>query len=457
MKRNRIAILFAAAVLCTGMIASASEMETEVEMETEAETEMELESIEETELETGITGTYSMKVDAFEPACYSTDVLLTLNEEVDDADASDFAVTEAKDVFDYATNQLAESVVEREVIDAYTVDEDGERVNGPSKYVHLELKPTSECLSIFGSAGAYGLNVWDTTYHINISLAENADLTDQAGIVEEFTIDPVFTSVDVSDSVKKFDCTQTFESSSGVTYRYASYTPIEDSDRLIVWLHGLGEGGTESTDPSIILLAAQSNVLGSEKFQDAISGAHILMPQCPTWWMDPDGTGQVLDGSTPNSFYAESLDEFIDSYAEQVGAKKIVIAGCSNGGYMTMVMALRNPDKYAAIIPICEALEYSEDLNEGLDALKHLPMFFIFSTDDPLVVPQTYEIPTLEYLFQTGADELHVSATEHVYGTVGDEEPTMQFGHASWIYFFNNKNADEEGLNAWDWLSEVLY
>ncbi len=406
--------------------------------------------------EGAVTGTYAMVVDSFDPAAYSTDIILTLDQAIDAVTPESFAVSESKMELNYATMAMEEASNDRVITDAFLCDADGVEVDGPSEYVAISMKPSAACKSIFGSMGAMGLNSWETTYALNVSLAEGAALTAGGEAVESLAIDPEFTDVYVSESVGKFDTEGVYTSTSGVTYNYASYSPEEATDTLVVWLHGLGEGGTEGTDPSIILLAAESDELAGEAFQSKIGGAHVLAPQCPTWWMDPDGKGEALDGSTVNSYYAESLDEFIDSYAAEVGASKIVIAGCSNGGYMTMVMALKNPDKYAAIIPVCEALEYSAGLNASLDAIKDLPMYFVYSQDDPLVVPEVYEIPTIDYLTGIGATDLHTSVTEHVFGTVADEEPVMQFGHASWIYFFNDETADENGVSAWTWLADVL-
>lgn len=406
--------------------------------------------------EAAVTGTYKMVVDSFDPAAYSTDMILTLDQAVDVVSPDDFAVSESKMEWNYAAMEMEEVFNERVITDAFLCDADGAKAEGPSEYVAISMKPSSACKSVFGSVGAMGLNSWETTYALHVTLADGAAVTAGGEAVEGLVIDPKFTDVLVSESVGKFDTEGTYTSASGVTYRYASYSPEEGSDTLVVWLHGLGEGGTVGTDPRIILLAAEADELAGDIFQSKIKGAHILAPQCPTWWMDPNGKGEVLDGSSVNSFYAESLDEFIDSYAEEVGADKIVVAGCSNGGYMTMVMALRNPDKYAAIVPICEALQYSEDLNASLDTIKDLPMYFVYSKDDPLVVPEVYEIPTIAYLTGIGATNLHTSVTEHVFASVAEEAPAMQFGHASWIYFFNNETADENGVSAWDWLAENL-
>ena len=80
-----------------------------------------------------------------------------------------------------------------------------------------------------------------------------------------------------------------------------------------------------------------------------------------------------------------------------------------------------------------------------------------------------YEVPTLERLKKAGAENIHVSVTDHVIDTSGsyflDENgratkqntgiPYQYSGHWSWIYFFNNE-CSADGLTAWDFISDCL-
>lgn len=402
-----------------------------------------------------LKGSCTLDVDSYDTGALVNRAVVKLDKAVDSINASDLEVYETKMEMNYETFQMAEMRADRVVTKAYLCDATGREVKTPSKYIAIDLKPTADCKHIFGAAGAQNLNVWSTTYKLNIALAKGAAVTSNGSKVSAISLDAECTYMNLSDAVNKFD-TITYKAKDGVEYKCATYTPEQKADTLVVWLHGLGEGGTADTDPRVILLAAEATALAKDEFQNKIGGAYILAPQCPTWWMDPSGKGVELDGSTTGSYYANSLDELIDAYAAQVGAKKIVLAGCSNGGYMTMVMALKNPTKYTAIVPICEALEYSESLNPKLDAIKDLPMYFVYSEDDPLVVPQSYEIPTIAYLTKIGATNLHVSVTDHVYAYFEGMSPAYQFGHASWIYFFNNQTKDASGVSAWDWLASEL-
>ena len=143
----------------------------------------------------------------------------------------------------------------------------------------------------------------------------------------------------------------------GTTYSYADYTPAKDDKKnaLVIWLHGAGEGGT---DPYIDILGNEVTSLVSKEFQSLFEGAYVLAPQSPTMWMD-DGTGAYQNGDK-GSMYAESLFEMIDAYVkanDDIDPNRVIIGGCSNGGYMTMEMVLKHPTYFAAAFPICEAFQ----------------------------------------------------------------------------------------------------
>ena len=135
--------------------------------------------------------------------------------------------------------------------------------------------------------------------------------------------------------------------------------------------------------------------------------------------------------------------------------------GCSNGGYMTLVMAINYPNQYDAIVPICEALPDNSISDEQIDTLKDIPMYFIYSLDDGVVDPNKHEIPTIHRLKEANASNLHVSTSKHVIDTAKkyfneDGTPYRYNGHWSWIYFFNNETADENGVSAFDWIAETM-
>lgn len=81
--------------------------------------------------------------------------------------------------------------------------------------------------------------------------------------------------------------------------------------------------------------------------------------------------------------------ELIKDYQSRCGAK-VVLAGCSAGGYMTMRLILDYPDYFAAAIPICEALPDDVISDQQLSEIKDLPLYFIYSNDDPSIIPEKF-------------------------------------------------------------------
>ena len=419
-----------------------------------------------------ITGAYDMTITGYDWGCGTDSIIMNLDYPLDTVSTDSFTVTEHKQ----ATNFMAEGFpveevdVPRQVTNAYLVDESGKKTTEPSTRVKLELyvSPNDGSPLLFSFSSM--MNTWSHPYTLTVTKADNAKLTSKGTEVKDFTIniDPAFKTT----SADKFKL-DTFKAKDGVTYQYASYKPEGGSKTLVVWLHGLGEGGTKNTDPSVTLLANKAAVLGDESFQSTVGGANVLVPQCPTYWMDNDGKMTNFSGggiqADGTSHYLESLHELIAKYKEETGSTKVVIAGCSNGGYMTMLMALNYPTEYDAYIPICEALPNALITDEQVKTLADLKMYYVYSQDDTTVVPELHEVPLLQRLETAGAKHTYASVTEHVVDTTGtyyaDEngQPTLEntgkpyqyMGHWSWIYFFNN-TCNANGLTAWDFIANAV-
>lgn len=408
-----------------------------------------------------LTGTYAIHVEGYDWGAGVDKAILKLSNKVSNVDASDFTITETKQTTDWSdeTFPIIVTTVDRVVENAYPCDENGEKVDGESEYVAFELycSPNDGSPLLYSMATSY--NTWSDPYYLTFALSEDSDLSVGDTTVTELTVDEDYTTKSTVADVMNVS---TFKSSDGIEMKYGTYEPEEKSDTLFVWLHGAGEGGVEDTDPYLTALGNKVTAYFSEDFQETLGGANVLVPQCPTFWMDIDGkvNWQNNDGT---SYYEDALMELIDSYKEEVGAKNVVVAGCSNGGFMTMRLILSNPDYFTAAVPICEAMKDEYVTDEELEGIKDLPIYFIYSEDDTTVDPTTYEKPTIKRLEKLGASNLHVSTTEHVIDTSGkydelnDGEPYQYNGHWSWIYFDNNEaDCDEHGEQVWQWIADQL-
>ena len=224
---------------------------------------------------------------------------------------------------------------------------------------------------------------------------------------------------------------------------------------LVIWLHGMGEGGT---DPDIALLGNDVTALGEQKIQSHFvkgkqKGAYVLAAQTPTMWMN-SGTGSN-NGGTGHSIYTKTLKSLIDNYINENGdidTKRIYVGGCSNGGYMTMEMAVTYGNFFRAFYPCCEAYSDSFVTDEDIQKLKDLPMWFIHAANDQTVNANNFVIPTYQRLKAAGAKDLHFSYFTDVRGTDGNPNGNSYQGHYSWIYIFRDEvqfdQADPENIKA---------
>lgn len=228
--------------------------------------------------------------------------------------------------------------------------------------------------------------------------------------------------------------TSTVSSYKELPLKYSYYDPKMESDRpVIIWLHGAGEGGE---DPRVSYLGNNVVALSSDPIQGFMGGAWVLVPTCPTMWMD-DGSHEY--GFTGKSMYAEALfaliDEFVNTHA--VDKKRIYIGGCSNGGFMTMRQIVDHPDYFAAGYPMCEAL-YDDTISDSdIENIKDVPIWFLHAMTDGIVNPETTSVPTYKRLIAAGAKNTHM--------TYIDDRPPMNemVNHGCWpIGLRNEANYD---------------
>jgi predicted peptidase len=428
-----------------------------------------------------------------------TKVVLEVGENVDESsfDKDTFTVSSERKYksYDFTTSDYVDedSVAEREVVDAYVSDDEG---NPDSKGTCITIEMAVGPTKSEGSPYSYDMltsknGLVETGYLISAS----APLKTTAG-GELTIIDTVFegNSGNINVIADDFDLTGKYtDDDTKLTLTYASYVPDtakEGETPLIIWLHGAGEGGT---DPSIALLGNKVVNLETDKIQKYFgdTGAEILAPQTPTMWLD-DGTGEYLDttGSNYKSYYTETLMGLIEQYVSEhpeIDTNRIYIGGCSNGGYMTVNMIIEYPDYFAAAYPVCEAYAVKWLNDDKIEAIKDIPIWLTAAKTDGVV--QIYKgsleddyktfdfelddngekIPLDDYsnalynrLVDAGASNVHFSLFENVVDTTGNyfgEDGTTPYeynGHWSWIYTLNNECEEEiDGVNTtiFEWLA----
>lgn len=397
------------------------------------------------------------------PAVTATIIRVEDTIRADTVQAKDFIVVEKKEAFDWAAMAAEHIVVStpRKVVDAYACTSRGERTTQPTRYIRLEMS----CGPNTGSPFCYDFytskNTWCTPYELSVTLAENAVLTTIWGSkVDSLQVDPVVRFEDaIIPQLDGFHRNGRFTRSDGKELRFAYYTPeLQPGQKtpLVIWLHGAGEGGTDIRFP---LLGNKPSLIERE-FQSIMGGAYVLVPQTPGFWMEYDDEGHWQDNPGMASIYTKTLRELIQAFVDAftVDTDRIIIGGCSNGGYMTLNMVLQYPDVFAAAYPICEAYKDSGITDEQLESIRNLPIWFTYAQNDTVVPPADYEAPTIKRLRAINHN-LRASVFADVHDTSGlymneDGSPYQYQGHWSWFYFFNNECTDDTtGENLWAWLS----
>ena len=233
---------------------------------------------------------------------------------------------------------------------------------------------------------------------------------------------------------------QSYEYAPGKKLTYAYYEPAAGKEKrpLLIWLHGGGEGGT---DTSVPLMANKAANYASPEIQQVFDGAWVLVPQSPTFWMQ-NKEGRYNRGEG-NDIYNEGLMLLIRDFVkehEDIDPGRIYVGGCSNGGYMSLKLILNDPDYFAGAYISCLAYHAEFLSEEEIASIKDVPMWFIHSADDGTTVPEQTVLPLYKRLRQAGASNTHLSYYDRVVDLTGiyGGEDFHYFGHASWIYSHNN-------------------
>lgn len=176
---------------------------------------------------------------------------------------------------------------------------------------------------------------------------------------------------------------------------------------LLLFLHGAGERGDGELDR--VKIHGPTKLIAQGKKFPCV----VVAPQCPSnrWW---DAT--ELSGL---------LDHIEANY--KIDTNRIYVTGLSMGGYGTWALAMREPDRFAAIAPVCgggnsRAIKYIDKITAPIWA-------FHGAKDTVIPLEKMYEM-------QKALEEQGIEMRVTVYPEVG---------HNSW----DNAYADDE---LFEWL-----
>lgn len=149
---------------------------------------------------------------------------------------------------------------------------------------------------------------------------------------------------------------------------------------LVLFLHGAGERGKDNDKQLVHGVAEFAKAENRRKYP-----CFLAAPQCPTgqgWsdFMAKKGTpskGQSEPGKLAFELVQALLKEF------SIDPKRLYITGLSMGGYGTWDIITRNPDTFAAAVPVCGGGDPA-----NVDKIAKLPIWIFHGGKDPVVKPE---------------------------------------------------------------------
>lgn len=205
----------------------------------------------------------------------------------------------------------------------------------------------------------------------------------------------VFSSSGRSQSSSKFSINHFVEN--GDTLLYRLLYPDADTFRrypLVIFLHGSGERGHDNEAQlkwGVSNFATDQNML--------LHPSIVIAPQCPekgSWSNFTRGDMSLQPNPTKTM---QLLFDLIHSLVKTlpVDSNRIYITGLSMGGYGTYDAIERNPNLFAAAIPVCGAGDTSR-----AKIIAHIPIWIVHGADDP-AVNSRYSVDMVEALRRIGA------------------------------------------------------
>lgn len=185
-------------------------------------------------------------------------------------------------------------------------------------------------------------------------------------------------------------------------YLPKDYNDSEENFPLVLFLHGAGERGT---DIEKVKIHGLPKLINQGKDFPFI----VVSPQCPDdifWNVD---------------ILIALLDEIVAKY--RVDTNRIYVTGLSMGGHGTWELAMRQPNRFAAIAPVCGWADTSKACS-----ISHIPTWVFHGAKDN-VVPVSAAESMVEALKKCGSN---------VKLTIYPEA-----NHDSWTETYNNEELYE--------------
>jgi len=146
---------------------------------------------------------------------------------------------------------------------------------------------------------------------------------------------------------------------------------------LMLFLHGVAKRGDHPEELELLKKDGPPMLVEQQPDFPFI----VLSPQCPSsssWEHQLDKLDALLD-------------EIVETHA--VDTNRIVLTGLSMGGFGTWHLALRNPTRFAAVVPIAGGYVFGNDeVPDNICDLKDVPIWVFHGAKDEAVSPRHSQV-----------------------------------------------------------------
>lgn len=273
---------------------------------------------------------------------------------------------------------------------------------------------------------------------------------------------------------------------------YQLYTPKKKSNTLIVWFHGNGEGDWNESNNNVAQIRANRGAVAwaSKDAQNIFGNAYVMAFQAPDTWYYAQRDGLLEKAE-------KEIMEVVKKYA--INPNRIVLSGCSAGGYMSTRMIIKYPDLFSAAMINCPALDVADERggetpsDEELASIRNsrTAIYLVQGSNDGVVdtelcakrlfktliagsepvaykfeqefssdftTTQTADKKYVLSLFETTDADRSKGKLQFAedYDLDGKVETVEYSNHWSWIYTLRNIPKTVDNISIWQWAASKL-
>lgn len=191
------------------------------------------------------------------------------------------------------------------------------------------------------------------TVGVTFSFPVQAAQSTEVGYEQMVSVDADEELLIAKEQMRKLEISETYtmekksvKTAKQSNFQYLCYRPEASKDEakpLIVYLHGK-DGCGSNLDRLLQIESIPSYIEKGLVYPDAV----VISPQCPS------GSNWVVLADDVMSLIQTVIEE------ENIDETRISLTGCSLGGIGTYRIAIKNPDYFSAVVPVCGSVNAAD-------------------------------------------------------------------------------------------------